>query len=157
MFTPREIFDMAIRLEENGEAFYKNASKYAQLHGMPSHNADFWEQLALEEREHRKLFLDMKRSFFEGGKTDFLEKIESWFVVEAIGEKFFSFDPSCALQALSFEEIISLARSVEEDSIRFYEFLKNLVYKDDSLAVLERIIQEEQHHIARLDELMKNR
>lgn len=149
-----EIFEMALRLEENGEAYYRQAAEHARSCGMPQKVADLWKKLAEDEREHRKMFMEMKKSFLQGTDIDIKEKVGSWYIVEAIGNRLFSFDPACAFSASEPKDIIGIARGVEEDSIRFYEFLRKLVDNETVLSIIKRIIDEERGHVEHLDRLL---
>lgn len=154
MFRVSEIIEMALRLEENGEAYYRQAAEHARSCGMPQKAVELWERLAEEEREHRKMFLEIKRSFVRGAHVDIKEKLGSWYIVEAIGNRLFSFDPACAFRASEPKDVIEIARNVEEDSIRFYEFLEQLVDNETVLLLIKRIIDEERRHIEHLDQIL---
>jgi rubrerythrin len=57
VFNADEIFEMAIRIENNGAAFYRKAA------GLQSDtkNQKFLESLANMEDQHKRIFTEMKR------------------------------------------------------------------------------------------------
>jgi len=152
MYSPGEILNLAILIEENGENFYLDIANLSRDRRIKL----LLEQLAKEEREHRKRFLDLKRAVDEASKPDAVEKISRFLTAEALGTKLFSLEPKEIKSIGKLEDAIQLAMTLEEDSIIFYELLKTLSDRSDSIQILEQIIEEEQSHLKLLKEIALN-
>ncbi|MEJ5301096.1 MAG: ferritin family protein [Thermodesulforhabdaceae bacterium] len=152
MYTPGEILNLAILIEENGESFYLDVAKLAK----DPQTKLLLERLAREERIHRERFLELKREIDKAYKPDAVEKISRFLTAEAIGTRLFSLESQKVSSISSIEEAIQLAITLEEDSLIFYELLKSLSDRTDSIQILDRIISEEQSHMVTLKEIAKS-
>ena len=56
MFSSNEIFDLAVRIEKNGEAFFRNAMKKVKASSFKS----LFEWLAEQEVKHKEWFVSKK-------------------------------------------------------------------------------------------------
>ncbi|MBW1775894.1 MAG: rubrerythrin, partial [Deltaproteobacteria bacterium] len=56
MFSSNEIFDLAVRIEKNGEAFFRNAMEKVKAPSVRS----LFEWLAEQEVKHREWFVSKK-------------------------------------------------------------------------------------------------
>ncbi|MFC1512585.1 ferritin family protein [bacterium] len=152
-FKANELLEFAIRIEENGETFYKdmawknNNEKIKEL----------FNYLADEETKHKDTFKSM------------LEKIEDYEPMEAYPDEYFLYlreyadehifndtnNLSKKIESLKTDlEILDFAVTIEKDSILYYMEMKNLVSSNDK-NVIENIIQEERMHYRKLVEIKK--
>jgi len=152
MYSPGEILNLAMLIEENGENFYLDVASLTKDGRIKL----LLEQLAKKESEHRKRFLELKRVVDEAYRPDAVEKISRFLTAKALGTKLFSLEPKELNSIGSLEEAIQLAMTLEEDSIIFYELLKTLSNRSDPIQILEQIIEEEQSHLALLKEIAIN-
>lgn len=153
-FDPSEIFQIAVRIEENGERFYREMA--SKLEGIEIR--ELFSVLADEEAGHKSFYegllagmeviepeesypgeyLDLMRSYADGiifSQDAFEKKLE---------------EISDAAAALDF------AIGVEVDSIHFYRELKGLVPRSRR-AQLDHIIGEEKKHFVKLSRLRRER
>lgn len=151
MYSPGEILNLALLIEENGEAFYLSLAEHTDDYKIRS----VLKQLAEEERKHRKYFLELKRYIDKLFKPDAGEKISRFLTAEAVGSKLFSMTVQDACRIKNIEEAIRLAITLEEDSILFYELLKSLSEREDTLGILDLIIEEEDSHVDFLKSILK--
>lgn len=150
MYSPGEVLNLAMTIEENGEEFY------LELANLTHDNCikELLLRLAEEEKRHRERFLQLKRQIDKTYKPDALEKVSRFLTAEALGAKLFSFSKTHLKNIDSFEEAIQLAITLEEDSIIFYELLKSLSDKEETIKVLDFIIEEESSHVTTLKEIV---
>ena len=149
MFSAKEIIDLAIKLEKNGETVYRNAiEKMSKPELVP-----LLEWMADEEVKHANWFADLKHNLETKNQNPFAEEMSRELFNEMLGEKNFS------LKEVDFSSIGDLADLVavfiefEKDSIIFYEVLKPFVEDPVARQFLQKIIDEEKHHIERLEEI----
>jgi len=153
MFDASEIFQFAIRIEENGEKFYRlMANKFEG--GKLKDTFDF---LADEEVKHKKTF------------EKFLAKIENYEPAESFPGEYFQYLRAYADEHIFTKEnatylavgkidnekhALQFAIDREIDSILYYLEAKNLV-PDDKKKEIDKIIDEERHHYLKLLEIKK--
>ena len=148
MFTSTEIFDLAMRIEENGEAFFRGAVKKMSEPTLKS----LFEWLAEQEVKHREWF-SVKRDQAEMKikPTDF-EKAGSGILQDILGDQSFSLKEADLDHISSVREILDLAIEFERDTILFFEVILSLVVDAATEKELKEIIAEEKLHIELLRE-----
>ena len=86
MFSTNEILDMAIKLEQNGEAVYRKAiEKVSQSELVP-----LLEWMADEEVKHANWFADLKRKLETKRSNPFVEEMSRELFNDLLGEENFS-------------------------------------------------------------------
>ena len=68
-------------------------------------------------------------------------------------EQTFSLARELLLKTADFEQAITQAQLLEQDTIMFYEFLLNLVSDEEARLQLEQVIKEEKRHVEQLGEI----
>ena len=157
VFNADEVFGMAIRIENNGAAFYRRAA------GLQSDikNQKFLEGLANMEDRHQKIFTDMRTSLTEKDKGpkvfDPYDEVSQYLAAMADtmgGEG----SPSVADTLTgneSLEEILNIAVGLEKDSILFYLGIKDLIPAQSGQDRIDEIIKEERRHVVQLSNLLE--
>lgn len=154
IFNAHEVFDIAIRIEQNGENAYRNlAFKF---------NEDKIRQLftflADEEVKHREYFSTLARDAIkyeqdvpESFAGEYLEYFKSY-----VDGKVFSSDTLDAVlnQITTPDEALLFAIQRELDSILYYQEVKSLV-SEKQKKFIDQIIDEERQHFLRLQQLRK--
>lgn len=152
MFNADEIFEMAIRIESNGAAFYRKAASMQS----DSQNQRFLEGLAAMEDQHEKIFIEMRKTLTEkdsGGKVfDPYNEVSQYLasMADTIGGEG---SPSAANSLTgdeTLEEILTIAVGLEKDSILFYVGLKDWVPSKYGQEKIDDIIRQERKHVAQL-------
>ncbi len=142
-FSADEIFTMAIKIEQNGAAFYRLAAENV---AEQSDRALLLE-LADMEDDHERVFAAMQEGVtVEQKKTDFFDpESEAAKYLQAMSDiqVFFKREPDFS----SMERIIKEAISAEKDSIVFYLGMKDWVPESLGKDKVEAIIKEEMKHI----------
>ncbi len=152
LLTEDEVIDIAIRLEENGEAFYTQAARDAgdvQLQAL-------FDELARQERQHRRTFQQMSEA-----PVRLALSADQWaefqaYVGALLRQSFFA-GPEAALNraaaASEPDAALRAALGFEEEAIRFYQKLHDAV-GDSERQVVARVIEEEKQHARRLQEML---
>lgn len=156
-FNVNEIFEMAIRIEENAAQFYREAMDNQS----DDQHREMLEKLAAMEDHHKLTFEKMRQTLSDTEKTEtvFDPNEESLQYLAAManthgGEG--SLDVADSLTGEeSFDEIIDIAITLEKESILFYLGLKDFVPPKYGQEKLDTIIAEERRHIIQLNGLRK--
>ncbi len=151
-FSAGDIVQFAIRMEENGEAFYREAAGYAD----DPEVVDLFKHLADEEVKHKQLFTDLF------SRAQWIEPAESYpgeyfaYLGNYIdGKAVFSTDSASELPGIhGTEAALDFAIQRELDSMLFYQELKAFVPQKD-FGVVDSIIAEERKHFAVLSQAKK--
>ena len=152
MFAAEEILDMAIRIEQNGEAVYRNAiEKIAN-----SELISLLEWMADEEVKHAEWFLELKAETATLVKSPFVQEMGQEFINDILGEQSFSLKEVDFSQIDRINDLIDILIEFEEDGILFYEMLQPFIQDQETLGKLDRIIAEEKHHIEQLREFRES-
>ena len=156
-FNANEIFEMAIRIEENGARFYRKAAEFQSN----EENRTVLEKLATMEDHHKLTFDKMRQRLFAAEKTVtvFDPNNESSQYLAAMADTHGGEGSPAAADALtgkeSIKEIVDIAIGLEKESILFYLGLKDLVPPKYGKDKLDKIIGEERRHIIQLNALRK--
>jgi rubrerythrin len=148
MFSIREIIDIAIKIEKNGENFYREAmEKISKPELKPALLF-----LADQEREHAQWFekLKHKTKTAEGNRK--VDEIGEAMLQNLVGDQTFSLDDADLSELDTVESLIELAIELEKDTILFYQMLQSFIQDSDVLEGLNEIIAEENRHIEMLRE-----
>ena len=152
MFSIREIFDLAVRIEENGEKFYREALKGISVLSIRS----LIEWLADEEVKHKEWFLNRRNTV--KAKTDNIqmEDMGSRILKEIMGDQTFSLKEVDVGTINTLGDLIAIAIEFERDTVLFFEMLSALVDDKTTTEGLAEIIEEENRHIALLEDFQLN-
>jgi rubrerythrin len=148
LLTGDEIIEIAVRLEERGETFYRAAAEKATVEDV----AELFQELALQEQYHRQAFQKMGRDIVQSALSD-----EQWDQFQAysgalLQQSFFDKPDGALSQAAGAKgegEALRAALGFEEETLGFYRQLRNVV-RGAEQKVVDRIIHEEEQHVHRL-------
>jgi rubrerythrin len=150
MFTAHEIIDLAIQLEENGEAVYREAAGQAK-------NSDIRKLLlwmADEEVKHSRWFTELRKEIESRSSNPFMEEMSRKVFGGILGNKSFSHREVNFAEIDCTEEIIKIFIEFEKDTVLFYETLIPFIEDNNTLQYVTKIIAEENNHIKQLQELL---
>ena len=147
IFEPNEIFQFAIRIEENGEKFYREMAHKLNDAAVQ----ELFSALADEEVKHKKTYEKLvskieKYEPFESFPGEYFEYLRAYadnhiFTPDILQKEMVKItDASAALQ---------FAIQRELDSILYYEEVKKLVPKNQR-ETIDKIIDEERRHYMKL-------
>ncbi len=152
LFEPSEVFQFAIRIEENGEKFYR---QMVQKFEHPKVK-ELFSFLADEEIKHKKIYEEM------------VSKIEKYEPFETFPGEYFAYLRAYADNIIytqkkldeetanikDIDAAIDYAINTELDSILYYQEAKNLV-PENQRKTINGIIEEERRHFVKLSEIKR--
>lgn len=148
VFNADEIFEMALKIEQNGEKFYRDsAAKIAD-----PDSVRLLLKLADMEVEHQSTFKGMQSALSAADKKamTFDPNHEAGLYLASLANTKVFFEKDIDTPAL--EGIFKAALAAEKDSIAFYLGMKDLVPAGSGREKVEEIIREEMRHIRILGE-----
>ncbi len=153
MFTVRDIYDLAIRIEENGERFYRQAMgevSSPRLKKLLEWNAD-------EEAEHREFFKEKKNAIRDpkDAEDELAEQMSGFVLRDAVSDHAFSLEEVDFSKIFDEKELIRKAIGFEQDSITFYELIASFISDPATLEEIENIKEEERKHVTLLQDLLQ--
>lgn len=152
LLTGDEIIEIAMRLEENGEAFYNAAAENATT---PDVKALF-EDLAMQEQYHRRAFQQMGRDVVELALSP--EQFDQFqaYTGALLQQSFFAAPESAlnvAAQAEDERSALQAALDFEKEAMLFFHELEDAV-KGPGKQTIAGIVQEEKQHVLRLSGML---
>lgn len=151
IFNAGDVLEFAVRIEEDGETFYRKAALTAGNKDV----GDLFSLLADEEIKHKEIFRDM------------LSKVEAVAPAETYDGEFAAYlhnyiDGKVIFTKNKEEEASSVAKNTlsailfamqrEADSILYYHESKQFI-AEKYYTIIDKIIAEERKHFSRLSEL----
>ena len=150
MFLIGDIIELAIQIEQNAEAVYRNALKKISNPKLVS----ILRWLADEEVEHARWFRQLKQTVNTEVKDPAVEAMGKSILSDVLGSQSFSLKQANFSKMRQFEDLISLAVEFERDKVIFYKMLRPFIENRETADFLENIINEETNHIRELSTLM---
>ena len=154
VFESQEIYQFAMRIEENGEKFYRGA---AQALG-DRETKDLFNHLADEEVKHKKLFESMlskleNLQLYERYSGEYLEYLRAYVDDKIVFNKG---DVDRELgEVKDARSAIEFAMRREMEAILYFLEMKNLVSKGQQNSI-EKIVEEERRHFTILSHAQKS-
>lgn len=143
MFSLAEVYDLGIRIEKNGEKFYRDALKQAWSKPI----ADMLKRLAEEEIKHVDFFAKRMDELKQKRENPFLDEMGSAMLKDILGNQTFSLKEADVSKMKSVDELVALAIEFEKDTILFYEMVGSFMTDEGSRRELKAIIEEEERHV----------
>ncbi len=143
MFTLAEVYDLGIRIEKNGEKFYRDALKQAWSKPI----ADMLKQLAEEEVNHGEFFAKRMDAVKQKRENPFLDEMGTEMLKDILGNQTFSLKDTDVSKIRSVEELVALAIEFEKDTILFYELIGSFMPDEEARRELKEIMEEEERHV----------
>lgn len=152
MFTMDDLFEIAIKMEENGEAVYKDAIKKIK----PNDLKTMLQWMADEEASHCKWFKGQKNSLSLKIDEADLKKMVPQVLKDMMGEKTLCLDDINFSEMTKISQLLDTFIKFENDTIMFYELLEMFIEEEKILNGLKEIIREEKNHIQKLKTIMSS-
>jgi rubrerythrin len=153
IFEAKEIFKFAIRIEENGEKFYRFASNLAD----DEETKKVFNYLGDEEVKHKKTFIRLlseitKDVSFENYSDEYFDYLRCY-----VDNVIFT-EEQLEKQQKEVKDVLSavkFAMQKELDSVLYYHEVEKFV-SPEQRNLIEKIIEEERKHYAKLSEMKEN-
>ncbi|UCG13535.1 MAG: ferritin family protein [Deltaproteobacteria bacterium] len=143
MFSVTELIEIAIRIEKNGESYYREALAKASDPPIES----MLRFLADQEVKHVQWFEQLKQNKNISAEDGELAEISGAILENLVADQRFSLDEVDVSQLEGVQRLLAVAIEFEKDTVLFYQVLRSLIDDPDSLAGLDEIIAEENRHI----------
>lgn len=154
LFNMRDIFAVAIKIEERGETFYREVARRVTQESVQK----LFTQLANDEVEHKRIFNQMAQQLGEHNLAQDAQK-EFLSYLEAFSESLIFEEPDKlpydVQQAFDLQRAVLYAIEKELDSVLFYKEVKEMVPASEQ-GLLDQIISEERRHVVNLSWLKIN-
>jgi rubrerythrin len=148
MFSLREVFDLAIQIEKNGEQYYRDAMEKVSSPSLKS----MLEWLAEQETKHISWFSERKEKLDTQGDDLEMAEVGGSILQGILGDQSFSLKEANLSEIGGVEALIQLAVEFEKDSILFYEMIGSFIEDSETSEKLNEIIEEENRHIQLLED-----
>ena len=152
MFSTNEILDLAIKIEKNGEAVYREAVEMVSNPEL----ASLLTWMADEEVTHAEWFSELKTQAATAPHNPIAEEMSRELFKDLLGEKNFSHTDVDFTLVATVADLLAIFIEFEKDSVMFYEMLMPFIDDDTALQNLKKIIAEENNHINKLQGLTGN-
>lgn len=146
MFQLEEIIDIAVRLEENAAAVYRQAMDRAD--GKALRSVLQW--MIDEERQHARWFNNLRQRA-ETAANPIARAMNREMLAQMIGPQSFSLKQVDFAGLPDVDALVDVLVEFEKDTILFYEMLSGFIQEPEVLAGLHTIIAEEKRHITQLE------
>ncbi|MBN2031994.1 MAG: ferritin family protein [Deltaproteobacteria bacterium] len=143
MFTLREICDLGIQIERNGENFYRDALKQSWSAPLVS----MLKMLVEEEERHVDFFVKLKKGAPRDEGDPRVEAVGREMLREVLGSQTFSLIEADISGIKTIEQLRRTAIEFEKDTILFYEMIRSFVTDKETFNQLGAIIEEENRHV----------
>ena len=156
-FSAEETLKIAIEIEENGRKFYEGMVPEVD----DAKIADVFKDLAKQEVLHKNTFEEMLgeaesvrgkdiNSLLYGGLEDsYLEALADSKIFNPANENI-----RAAKEVGSRDELLTVAISLEKDTILYYYEILELAKSTDDQELIKKVIEEEKTHVKRLAQLL---
>lgn len=153
VFTAAEALNMALRIEQNGETFYRTIARRTQEGEIRA----VLEDLAVQEQRHYRTFQGLSSYVMEPPSLSGPEWEEYIQYVQVALDQALFYGPDKALAAAEkikdVKEALRMALGFEKDTLLFYYDLREMMRGADRELVSE-VIREEKGHVRRLAGLL---
>ncbi len=150
MFRADEVFDLAIRLEKNGENCYRHLVSLTTDPKMRP--VLLW--LAEQEAQHADFFFRLKQRYTDQFLAEPGEAPAGLNLADFLGDRALSLEEVDVLALTDRQRILQVASEFERDTILFFDMLRAFISDDHALTQLEAVIEEERRHIELIEDLI---
>ncbi|MBL0715352.1 MAG: ferritin family protein [Desulfosarcina sp.] len=146
MFSLRDVLDMAVKIENNGEKIYRQALARTEVPEL----AEMLAWMANEEASHAVHFENQRRRLSGEEDNILLEELGRMMLESIVGNRSFSLEDVDFTQIAEVNELLQVMIGFEQDTIEFYRILQSLIEKESDRRQMNRIIADEEEHIRKL-------
>ncbi len=149
MFSLRDIIALAVQIENNGEEVYRSATRRNASRAL----SELLSWIADEEARHGEWFEELGLRTEAVQVDGALEKMGRIMLRSSVEDQPFSLDEADLSRAEDADRLLSMSIEFEEDTVAFYRMMRAFLQEPEAVEALDRIIEEEQRHIDRLDQM----
>lgn len=148
MFNLRDVLDMAIQIERNGESVYRKALARTE-------DPDLSEMLtwmAAEESRHAGHFSDIRQKLTLEGDNILMDELGTIMLESIVGNRSFSLEDVDFSKIEEVNELLKVMITFEKDTVEFYRLFRTFLTDKTEQACMDGIIADEEQHIRKLEE-----
>lgn len=150
MYSPNELLEMALKIEEDGVVFYSYLSKNSE----DQRKKEVFSYLASQEKQHVKDFKEISSGLLDEVEPEFWDEASKYIQSIVEGEIFPSAENMIEKSKnMSLDQVLDSAIQIEKETVIFYEELFDIVRSKKSKEILSKIIREEIGHVRKLSSL----
>lgn len=149
MFSSKEILDIALMIEQNGETVYRRAIKNL----MQPELVDRLTWMADEEARHLEWFKKLQSKIEDNHASLEAGEMSTELLQSLVGGQGFTLDDVDFSKVDDVSRLIDIFIEFEKDGILFYEMLRTFINSPDVIEHLDQIITEEYRHIDTLQRI----
>ena len=150
MFSLKDVIEMAIQIEKNGEKVYRTALEKASDLSLVS----LLQHLVDEEVRHIQWFYELGKKAETSVDAPHIEKAGKSLLQQILGNQSFSLADADLSNMQGIEALLTTAIEFERDTALFYEMVQSFVQDQDVSQQLETIIREEHQHARDLEKFL---
>jgi rubrerythrin len=150
MFSLEEIVDLAVQIEKNGEASYRQLLEQTSDPAL----ADLLGWLAHEEILHGEWFSDFKSKAAGSVQDPRVVEMGRSILRGILGNQSFSLEDPDPSRFRTVEDLLKLSIEFQKDTVLFYGMISSLVSDPETKDHLDAIIAEETRHVEVLQEFL---
>lgn len=148
MFTLRDVLDMAVQIENNGAAVYRDALSRTTDPEL----AEMLTWMAEEELRHARYFADIRDKLSADEDNIVLDELSKLMLESIVGNRSFSLEEVDFNKIEAVNELIAIMISFEKDTVDFYNLFRDLIADNSEQECLDGVIADEKAHILKLEE-----
>ncbi|MFH1154080.1 MAG: ferritin family protein [Pseudomonadota bacterium] len=152
MFTLNDLYEIAVKLETNGESVYSRSVD--RVHDKTMKSLLMW--MAEEETSHREWFAKLKAGITMKEDELTLRAMAPNVLEGMMGDRTLSLEDVDFGSITGLEELLETCMGFENDTVMFYEVLEIYVQDPETAEGLRTIIREEKKHIETLKEMIRS-
>ncbi|MBU0580352.1 MAG: ferritin family protein [Candidatus Margulisbacteria bacterium] len=145
IFAINELLNFAVKIEEEGIAFYKDMAAKAKNNDAK----DLYNYLMKEEVDHRKTFQGMLNNVSKEVSPGTYSDEYNSYMRALVESTVFKKDDKQKASISNDSEAMEFAIDKEKDSILFYLGMKEYV-QDKNKSAIDKVIEEERTHVVKL-------
>jgi rubrerythrin len=148
MFNLRDVLDMAIQIERNGESVYRKALARTEDPEL----VEMLTWMAAEEARHAGHFSDIRQKLTLEVENILMDELGKLMLESIVGNRSFSLEEVDFAKIEEVNDLLKIMITFEKDTVEFYRLFRNLLADAAEQASLDDIIADEEQHIRKLEE-----
>lgn len=148
MFNLRDVLDMAIQIERNGESVYRKALARATAPEL----VEMLSWMAEEESRHARHFDDIRQKLTSEADNPLMDELGRIMLESILGNRTFSLEDVDFSKIEEVNDLLRIMIAFEKDTVEFYRLFRNFLTDKAEQKCLDGIIADEQAHILKLEE-----
>lgn len=149
MFTIKDVCDIAVQIERNGEATYRQAAKAAADDKIKT----ILSRMADDEQQHGRWFAQIVMNDTAKHTDSEMEAMGRNLLQDMVKGQSFTLDAKVLSETTDMGALFKQSIEFEQDTITFYEMLLEFVVDEQVRRHVALIVQEERDHIEQLRKL----